>query len=253
MKKADMDTGIPHTSGMSNEDKKLTMKDPGWTEYVLSKMTDNEKYNGNPKVAGLRRMVELLLGNISYMNTDIKTDVIKTVYSKQSNTEINETFYNTLAKHTFRVNNGDGYIEYCGSADSSVRNTEANFMRFGTAIAETRAKGRAYINALALQCVSSEELNENPADQPSIFVEKIKDAQISAIDIICKKTNINVMRLFGESIVNYGVARVTELSENDAKDIIKRLNGFQQNTSSIPANLVGYKPTWRNAMGVKDE
>lgn len=234
----------------------VTIKDPGWTEFVLSLMTEKEKYDGNPKVAGLRRMVETLIGPIINMGTDFTEQEIKRIYSKQGGSECTEIFYNTIAKHVFQVKLPDEkctIVSFCGSADSSIRNTEANFSRFGTAIAETRAKGRAYINALGLQCVSSEELNDNPADKLDILKEKIKDTQISAIDVMCKRCNVNVKKFFGDCLSRYGASRVTALTDDDAKDIIKTLNSFQKDTSLVPSNLNGYSATWRDSMGVKDE
>ena len=40
--------------------------DPGWNDYVMSKFTEKELYDGNPLVNGLRRVAELVIGPIVY-------------------------------------------------------------------------------------------------------------------------------------------------------------------------------------------
>src|SRR5690348_8751273 len=41
-----------------------TPYDEGWSEYVLSELSDDEKYGNNPTTDGLRRIVNVLLGAI---------------------------------------------------------------------------------------------------------------------------------------------------------------------------------------------
>ena len=42
------------------------MTSPEWSEYVLGLFEDKELIDGNPLVAGLRRVAELVLGQIVY-------------------------------------------------------------------------------------------------------------------------------------------------------------------------------------------
>ena len=43
-----------------------SITDPAWNEYVMSKFTPKELYDGNPLVNGLRRVAELVIGPIVY-------------------------------------------------------------------------------------------------------------------------------------------------------------------------------------------
>jgi hypothetical protein len=203
---------------------------PEWTDQVLAQLADKEKYDGNPKVAGLKRLVGKLLGPIIEMDTEFIEVAIGT------------NGYRCSAKHVIVVRYPNGELRrFAGSADSSPRNTDQGFENFPVAMAETRAKGRAYINALGIQCNASEEMAKNPAIIESLVQDRMTDAQLQAIDIICKKTDINAGKFIKSKYPR--LQKMSDLTKPEATALIKALNAMQ-NEATIDPDLSGYKNSW---------
>ena len=71
----------------------------------------------------------------------------------------------------------------------------------------------------------------------------MSDAQYNFIDVKCKQLNVDGGKLF-KQIFNITSSR--KISKKVASDIIDVLNGYQKDKSTIPSELKGYNPEWRN-------
>ena len=213
-----------------------------WTDYVLSLLSDDEKIMGNPTTDGLRRIFEIV------MNARI---IMSTSQIAQSPSPENEKRATVCHSITFRLDPGspdpDGlnFLTVDGSADVYWGNCDKVFRNHPVAVAETRAEGRALRRALRLKkVVAAEELAESIEDNvDGLTVSKISSNQINFIDVIAKRLNINVAKLFNELDITYD--SIYNIKHEDAVVSVQKLNHYQQNMSHIPEQLIGYQDTWK--------
>ena len=219
------------------------MTSPDWNDYVLGLFEDKELIDGNPLVAGLRRVAELVLGPIVYsgpsqvfpVTTDSGPGRATVVFSVE-------------------FENGTRYSDV---ADCWEGNTDDMFCAYAVATASTRAEGRALRKALRLKGVAAEEITKK--DTAKIVREasskkassdgdyddesRMSDAQFNFIDVKCRQLNVNGKSLFKDG---FGVEVNRKVSKRIASDIIDQLNEYQRDKSSIPQELNGYEQEWRN-------
>ena len=166
---------------------------PEWNDYILELFADNELFDGRPTCAGLRRVSELVLGQVvSSKPTQ--------VFPPSGGNEVGR------ATVVWEVIFSDGSV-FSDVADSWEGNTDDMFCVFNTATAATRAEGRALRKALRLRTVAAEEMTKK--DTASIVksisqtkrVEtegeyddsyRMSDAQANFIDAKCNQLNLNV-------------------------------------------------------------
>ena len=204
-----------------------------WSPYVIEQLKEDEMFDGNPTVDGLRRLVCLLLGTI----------IREASIIKQCPTMDNE--YRATVCCTIEVMTLGGYGPVCvdGAADVYPGNTDKEFAKFPVATAETRAAGRAFRKLLQLRkvvtaeevCVSNDE-DEN---------KKITNSQINFIDKLCNANRLDInIKLF----INGGsqqYEKITDIAHETGVRIITRLNELQRDKDSIPDNIKNYDPEWR--------
>jgi|TARA_R100001163_G_C5066396_1_gene204788 hypothetical protein len=220
-----------------------SMTSPEWNAYVLSLFEENELIDGNPLVAGLRRVAEVVLGPI--------------VYSGPSQVFPVETDKGPgRATVVFTVEFDSG-IRYSDVADCWEGNTDDMFCAYAVATASTRAEGRALRKALRMKGVAAEEITKK--DTAKIVREsssrkassdgdyddqsRMSDAQFNFIDVKCRQLNVNGKELF-KSQFNVEVNR--KVSKRIASDIIDKLNEYQRDKDSIPQEITGYEQEWRD-------
>jgi hypothetical protein len=216
---------------------------PEWNDYVMGLFTESELVDGNPLVHGLRRVAELLLGQIVFSGP---TQVFP----------VQRDDHHGRATVIFSVEFSNG-IRYSEVADAWEGNTDDMFCAYAVAIASTRAEARALRKALKIRTVAAEELTKK--DTAKIVREisstktssdgdyndqgRMSDAQLNFIDVKCKQLNINGAGLF-KSLFNVDLSK--KISKRIASDIIDKLNDFQRDKSLIPEEIVGYQQEWRN-------
>jgi|MDTC01.3.fsa_nt_gb hypothetical protein len=223
---------------------------PEWNDYVLGLFEDNEMYDGRPLCAGLRRVAELLLGQIvSSKPTQ--------VFPPMGGNEIGRA--TVIWELVF--SNG---MTFSDVADSWEGNTDDTFCVFNTATAATRAEGRALRKALRLKTVAAEEMTKKNTASIVRSISQTKementegeyednsrmsDAQANFINVKCdpseaKGLNIDVIKFF-KQVFDVNVKR--KVTKGQASDAIKKLNAYQKNKNSIPEGISGYNPDWRN-------
>ena len=222
-----------------------SMLSPDWSEHVMTLFDESELIDGNPMVAGLRRVSELVLGPIVFSGP---TQVFPAARDD----------HHGRATVVFTVEFETG-MRYSEVADCWEGNTDDMFCAYAVATASTRAEGRALRKALRIKGIAAEEItNKNTAEivrnaskassgssQDGDFNEeaRMSDAQYNFIDVKCRQLNVSGEYLF-KQIFNIDSNR--KVSKKAASDIIDRLNEYQRDKATITEEILGYNSEWRN-------
>tara|TARA_Y100000385_G_C13094628_1_gene640532 strand:+ start:895 stop:1647 length:753 start_codon:yes stop_codon:yes gene_type:complete len=215
---------------------------PDWNDYVLGLFEKNELFDGRPKCAGLRRVAELVLGQVvSSKPTQ--------VFPPSGGNEVGR------ATVVWEVIFSNGSV-FSDVADSWEGNTDDAFCVFNTATAATRAEGRALRKALRLSTVAAEEMTSKDTASITRSISQTKtmaetegeyddssrmtDNQSNFIDIKCKQLNVDTTKLFKE----FKVSTSRKITKKQASAAIEQLNKYQQ--ESVPDKVLGYNEDWRN-------
>jgi len=131
-----------------------------------------------------------------------------------------------------------------GSADVYWGNCDKIYRNHPVAVAETRAEGRALRRALKLRkVVAAEEIAANIEDDVTgDNVGRISSNQISFIDVMAKRLNIDVIKLL--STMSFD-KNIKSLTHDNAVSIIRELSRHQQNVEDISDDLRSYQENWK--------
>lgn len=222
-----------------------SMLSPEWSEHVMTLFDDSEVMDGNPLVAGLRRVAELVLGQIVFSGPT-------QVFPAQRDD------HHGRATVVFTVEFENG-LRYSEVADCWEGNTDDMFCAYAVATASTRAEGRALRKALKIRGIAAEEITKkNTAEivrnasqaasgssQDGDFNEeaRMSDAQHNFIDVKCRQLNVSGGDLFKQI---FSIDSNRKVSKKAASDIIDQLNEYQRDKSTIPEEILGYQTEWRN-------
>ena len=231
----------------ANEEDRPSMFSEEWNEYVMAHFKRNELIDGNPICAGLRRVAELLLGDI------IESGPEQVFPASDSNGPGRATVVFSI---TFNWMNTCSIRTFKEVADVWHGNTDDLFCAHPVATASTRAEGRALRKALKLRCLAAEELAKK--DIVDIVQQAVKQAptsgeyeagksissqQIQFIDNKCSMLDIDAFAFI--NMGNGSFSTVSEVTKDSAKKMIKVLNNYQNNSGDIPDSIKGYKVNWR--------
>lgn len=233
---------VQNEEKISEEKEIVSTNDPGWTDYVLSLLQEDEKISGNPTTDGLRRIFEIALSCKILCST---SNVIQT---PEPNNEKRATVSHSI---TYRLNpnepdpNGIYTVTVDGSADVYWGNCDKVFRNHPVAVAETRAEGRSLRRALRLKkVVAAEELVEHIEDNvDGLSANKISSNQINFMDVISKRLNINMGVLLKQLDIQY--ESIYNIKHDQAVACIQKLNFYQQNMAEINDELIGYQENWK--------
>jgi hypothetical protein len=217
---------------------------PEWHDYAMNLFNEDELVDGHPLVAGLRRVSELVIGQILFSGPTQVFPVQRDDHHGRA-----------TVVFTVKFANGSTYSEV---ADSWEGNTDDMFCAYAVAIASTRAEARALRKALKIKGVAAEELTKKDTAKIVRQISSVKessggdyddqsrmsDAQYNFIDIKCKQLNIDGQKLFKEI---FNADHNKKVSKKIASDIIDTLNNYQRDKSSIPESVIGYKEEWRSS------
>ena len=230
----------------SDEEERPSIFSDEWNEYVMAHFKSNELIDGNPICAGLRRVAELLLGDI------IDSGPSQVFPATDNNGPGRAT---VVFKVTFNWMNSGVIKSFSEVADVWHGNTDDLFCAHPVATASTRAEGRALRKALKLRCLAAEELAKK--DIVDIVQQAVKQAptsgeyesgkgissqQVQFIDNRCNQLDVDVVKFIniGENTYN----SINEVTKDNAKKMIKVLNTYQ-NGNEIPEKVKGYNINWR--------
>lgn len=203
--------------------------DPEWNDYVMSKFVEDELVDGHPRIHGLRRVAQLLLGDI------IESEPVDHQFINDGK------FGRTIVK--YRVKFEDNTV-FSAVADAHTHNTDDKFTVFVTTVAETRAENRALRKALGLNTVSDEELTTKDTAMivqavegfsTAVDSDKINDRQKQSIETLCKRLSIDTYRFINSGSGQYGT--MEDVPYDTAQLMLKRLNDFQSGADTIPDSL----------------
>lgn len=196
--------------------------DPEWTDYVLEQFIDREKdESGNPKVDGLRRVAEKLLGPF-----DILTNVVQAPKFDTGATVV----------VTLQFSQGGYGIQRVvqGAADVSTMNTQREYAMHAVATAETRAEGRALRKALGLTKVLAAEELQNADPSEADGTEKISTSMLSSLKFMCQKVNVDIEAIAKKE---FDVTFVSELTSSEGRKIATLLYKYNAGEEEIPDDI----------------
>lgn len=218
----------------------VSPNDLGWTDYVLELLHDDEKIKGNPTTDGLRRIFEIA------MNCVVTKSLSEVCQTPDPNNEQRATVVHSITYilKDAAPNSPFNTVVVNGAADVYWGNCDKVFRNHPVAVAETRAEGRALRRGLKLRkVVAAEEMADEVDDINGNNVSKISSNQINFIDVLTKRLDINVIKLVDK--LDIVCDNVYNISHDDAIRIIKKINEYQQDTSSIDNNIKGYQAEWK--------
>lgn len=211
-----------------------------WTDYVLSKLSEDEKIAGNPTTDGLRRIFEKVMNCVIIEST---SDVVQ---SPSPTNEKRATVVHSLSYYINdeSLNDSNKVRTVNGAADVYWGNCDKVYRNHPVAVAETRAEGRALRRGLRLRkVVAAEELTDSTEDDIGADnVTKITNNQINFIDALSKRLDINVIELIKSLDIKQD--NVKTILHSDALSVIRELSSFQQKTDDIPQTVKGYINNW---------
>jgi hypothetical protein len=213
----------------------VTPNDLGWTDYVLSLLSDEEKINGNPTTDGLRRVFEIALNCVI---THQDTKIVQSPSPDNGNRATAVHYLTYVLKgpdpDTLHLNRS-----VSGAADVFWGNCDKVFNKHPVAVAETRAEGRALRRGLKLRkVVAAEEL----AKDIEVSDEKINPTQINFFDMFGKRLDINIVKFLEKLAIP--CSNVYNISYDDAVKAVSTLSEYQQ-SNNIPQDVIGYDPSWK--------
>ena len=223
------------------EDNTPSVGSAEWDSYVMSQFQNNELIDGNPICAGLRRVTELVLGDI------VSSGPVQVFPANDENGPGRATVVFKVVIECF-----DGKIrEYSEVADVWHGNTDDLFCAHPVATASTRAEGRALRKALKLRVLAAEELARK--DIVEIVKQSVKSAnridgitnqQIQFMDNFCSRFDINVLNFINMGKETY--PSIYEINKDKAAQMIKHLNQYQKPDNEVPDSIKGYDANWRS-------
>lgn len=227
----------------SNSEKDVvpSMLSPEWHDYAMQFFTDKELIDGNPLTAGLRRVAELLIGEIVFSGP-IKVDRIETGDPIGKTTVMYQVVFSVTNKQGNKASK-----TYVDVADVWAGNTDDMFAVHAPATASTKAEGRALRKALKLRVVAAEELCKKDvsqflSQQSNQMDERIKPEQIKYIDINCKKLNIDVVKFINSGEKTY--SSIYEIKRETAAKMVDLINKIKRGEQEVNKNLQGYSEDW---------
>jgi len=218
-----------------------------WNEFAMSHFYSNELIDGNPICAGLRRVAELLLGDIVESGPEQVFPATDGLAPDRA-TVVFKVVFNWMNSGEYRI--------FREVADVWHGNTDDLFCAHPAATASTRAEGRALRKALKLRCLAAEELakkdivgivqdsiRRTPTSGEYEADQKISTQQVQFIDTKCNQLDIDVLSFINMGSGNYH--SIVDVTKDSAKKMIKVLNGYQNDDGLIQDTIKGYKTNWR--------
>jgi len=194
-----------------------------WTATVLSIITEDEKIKGNPKVDGLRRAAWNIFEAISTHTTIVQSPNI-------------DNGGRAVVVVDIKVRTFDKeVIECAGSADVFSNNCEYKFAQHATAVAETRAEGRALRKLMCLTKVLAAEEVYGSDEMEQSAPPKAPTTMISSLNMMCSKLGINPLKL-----ANYHkiyVNSISDITRSDVLGLTDKLVSYSNDETSIPKEI----------------
>lgn len=211
---------------------KLEYGSPEWNNYIIGLMHPSELWDGLPKVNGLNRVANLVLGDIV---SSKPVNVIVTVTEHGKSVTVN---YELVID--WKLNTPVGYgimadaqLRTFGGVADCNEDMSSTFFKHPAAIAETKAMGRALRKALALSVIAAEEMmaGGGGGEESAGMVAAKPSAKISpplksAIEAKAKMLNLDLKKIVSDYLA---IDTLESANMEQARDLWNHINSFQQN------------------------
>ena len=223
---------------MTSAEKRSFYLSLDWHPFVMSLLDPTELNEGFPKADGLRRVGELLLGDI------VDSKPLEVIPVNGNGVGRATVSYSVTFKWW-----DDSTRTYADAADCFEGNINDEFIVFSLATAVTRAEGRALRKALKLKVCTAEEISDKVKVKPKTSSNggndtSITEPQIKFMNAKCKALNINVMELLNSGDERY--EKVEQVAKKKCSEFITLLGEFGSGDKDIPETIVNYQENWRN-------
>jgi len=210
-----------------------------WSDYVLSKLTAEEKdENGRPKCDGLRRVCHELFDVIEsepygYRVIENEGKITDVVVQWRLEFVPRKTYVFTEGLKIPSVKIG-------AIASANELNVNKPFNKFLPAMADTRAESRAYKKGLLLNCVTSEEMQEPEVEE----VGPATEGQLKMSSIMMKNLNISKDKFMKHHRKDISKAKgpklvIENLTKAEMSKVNTIINRYQTNgNTEIPAEIL---------------
>jgi len=210
-----------------------------WTPFIMGKLLEDEVYEGSPTLEGLRRVTGLYLGDVVESITRVA----------QAPSPMNG--WQSCVEHHLVIDCKDGKLRrYSGAADVYDGNTDKAFLRFSTAVCESRAESRAYRRALKLRnVVAAEEVAAVPMMDSGVegFVNS---HQLNVINQIASRCDINVLKAMkwykDKNGIKENWGAINRIPYQHGIRLVQTINEFQRLPNQVEPELLGYDSDWRS-------
>lgn len=226
---------VPEITNINIPNKPINDTDPGWSDFVISQLTDKECKDGMPTCDGLRRIFKKLVGRTQR----VSINVVKPPTSSDPTATVSCSI--TFMRHS-------GEIEIVEDAfDVNPDNTPWPYCKASVATAATKAEARVLRKAIglvkvyALEEVSQSMSREDIDPMKTEENRSISDSAKIAINTMCNRLSIDPTKLLkfmgtiGDSI--------NTLTYKQSHEVISLLNTFTRGESnggqSVPQNIKG--------------
>ena len=199
--------------------------DPGWTQYVLGKFLEDEVDGKNPRVEGLRRIAEELVGDLIEEGCDLVSAPTQ------------ENHFRACVKAWGVFVTPEGlHKRFEALADAHEGNCLEDYATYLVAMADTRAKGRMFRNALCLRrVVAAEEISKTVAIAADVQQGgPIHTSQISLIRLMADRNNLSISDILDGLSIKYemneqsGDVNLQSLTYEDALVVAKHIRVNQE-------------------------
>ena len=199
------------------------IRDPEWSQYVMGQFSDDELEGENPRLEGLRRVTECLIGEIVEEGSSL---VCHPSLENQST---------ACAKAWIVIERcGLSPIRFEALADASPNNCSKDFAMYLTAMADTRAKGRCYRAALRLKrVIAAEEASGIKDEEGNDLEREINPGQIATIRLLADRLNVSIKSLLEDLEIPYKTINgqnfpdLKSIDHQAAMIVINRLNSLR--------------------------
>lgn len=219
------------------------MGEDGWEEYVLSQLKPKEFDGEYPKAVGLRRVAQLLLGDIIDSGpvqvigptTPDAPGRATVVYEAKIRWRRDLPQYVNLEKfeEPIRV--------FREASDAWIGNTPDKFAVHPVATASTRAEGRVFRKALMLNTLAAEEMSNDKDASTIVEIAKNKitkevnpewtpearigDNVLEVIKTLCDRLDIDLDRLIEQQMPH--IVSIDRATKQDGNAIMALLNKYK--------------------------
>lgn len=204
--------------------------DPDWHNFVMSQFVPEElDPHGNPKIDGLRRVAEGLLGEIVEsrpVQSSSNSDGAAVNWILRINWACDNPYID--------INSGCPLQEriFGSFVDANTNNCKAPFDKFLASVACTRAESKTLRKALRLRCIAAEEaqlgevntFEEKVSDGSYNGAAKANDQQKMMINVISQRLNIDPDKLINKVFPGQTIESFTK---EQAANVIVVLNKYQ--------------------------